>query len=534
MVQQNLSSLIWNANDDVLRGIFKPSEYTQAILPFILMRRMDCVNVNTSNLTIKDVAQQLDNYLNGFETPIREIINAFNIEPIVKKLERFNRLELFLSKFEDYNLHPDIIDNHQMGTVYEELLGRYAESTNASNGEHYTPRDIIELLVALVFADEQLIEGQQVSLYDPCCGTGGILTLARDWLLNKDSNVKVELYGQEINTLTWAICQADILLSGGDPNNIGGPKSSLSEDYHCDTKFDYMISNPPFGVNWKEDKAVVETECNNKSGRFNAGVPRLSDGSLLFLQHMVHKMHSDRTSRIGIIFNASPMFTGGAESGESNIRRWILENDLLDAIVALPESMFYNTAITTYIWIVTNKKSVNRQGHVQLIDARLKCSKLRKKLGYKSNYISKEQVKDITTLYRANAQNNLSKILPNNHFGYTNITVEQPLVQDNKDLFARTSDKHLTPDPNKRDTERVPLCEDIEEFFEREVKPFCPDAWVDRSKDKLGYEIEFLKEFYTFKPLRSLEDIEEDLSKVTAEIESLSDDCYGDSMPLAL
>lgn len=525
---ENLSSLIWNANDDVLRGVFKPSEYTQAILPFVLLRRLDCLDVNEAGLTLTAVSKEVDRYLEGFEQSIRKTIQAFDIKSVVTRLQSVNRLELFLSLFEGFNLHPDVIDNHQMGTVYEELLSRYAETTNADNGDHYTPRDIIELLVALVFSDSLETLGDSVKLFDPCCGTGGMLTAGRDWLLkHADPNMKVELYGQELNNMTWAICQTDILLTGGDSNNIGGPKSSLSDDQHATAKFDYMISNPPFGVNWKSDKAAVLAEAQRPDGRFSAGVPRVSDGAFLFVQHMLHKMNQQRTSRIGVILNGSPLFTGEAGSGESNIRKWILENDLLETIVALPEQMFYNTGIPTYIWILTNRKSSSRRGYVQLIDAREYHSPLRKNLGKKTRFIAKKEQETILALYRECIEGDNSKILPNQHFGYTKITVEQPLEQPGNDLFGSDNKK---PDVNKRDTERVPLGKDIDEYFDIEVKPFLPNAWIDRTQDVVGYEINFGKIFYKYTPLRDPADILADIIELDKEISKVTKELFGDAI----
>ena len=289
----NLSSLIWSANDDVLRGVFKPSEYTRAILPFVLLRRLDCMRINTSSLTLRSIEQSFTSYIQGFSESIQHCIAAFDIQPVLNKLKKHGRLDMFLSKFEEFELHPERVDNHQMGTVYEELLSRYVEVTNAENGEHFTPRDIVNLLVALVFAEDQESLPNTVRLFDPCCGTGGLLTAGRDWLLkNVNANMRVELYGQELNQMTWAICQADMLLTGSNPKQIGGPTSSLSEDEHSLRKFDYMISNPPFGVNWREDRKFVVSESKKPNNKFLAGLPKTSDGSMLFLQHMIDKMHS--------------------------------------------------------------------------------------------------------------------------------------------------------------------------------------------------------------------------------------------------
>jgi type I restriction enzyme M protein len=319
--------------------------------------------------------------------------------------------------------------------------------------------------------------------------------------------------------VTYSICKSDLLMMDENPDNIRGPLSSLSEDQFQGRKFDYMITNPPFGVSWKSEKEFVDEEAKDPSGRFFAGTPRSSDGSLLFLQHLIHKMNPEG-SRIGLVFNGSPLFTGDAGSGESDIRKWIIENDWLECIVSLPDRMFFNTGITTYIWIVTNKKSSDRKGKVQLIDGTSFFTSMRKNLGDKGKYITDEQSQQLFEIYQNNEDNEFCKIYPNNFFGYTKVVVEQPLIE-NGDI---KTDKKGNPkaDTSKRDTERVPLSESIDDYYDREVRPHLSDSWMDRSKDKVGYEIKFTKYFYRFTPLRSLDDISNDLKTLDDEIQKLS------------
>lgn len=411
MAKQNLSSLIWSTADDVLRGMFKPSEYGRIILPFVVLRRLDCVlepqkdkafelyekykkklkdfnkviqsqldlpffNISRFDLLrIKsdpnNVLKNFNNYVQGYSNNVLDIIENFQIDPLVVKLNKNKKLYLLIDKFTEFDLHPNKVDNHMMGSVYEELLRKFSEMSNEESGDHFTPRDIVKLLVSLVFGgDKENLrgEGKLRSVYDPCCGTGGMLTIGKEWIKkNINKNLKIEMYGQELNDVTYAICKSDFLMSDENPENIKGPSSSLSNDQYADRKFDYMITNPPFGVSWKSEEDFINQEAKDMKGRFSIGVPRVSDGSLLFLQHLIHKMESER-SKIGIVFNGSPLFTGDAGSGESEIRKWVIENDWLECIVSLPDRMFFNTGITTYIWIVTNKKSPERKGKVQLID----------------------------------------------------------------------------------------------------------------------------------------------------------------------
>ncbi len=562
-MNQNLSSLIWSTADDVLRGMFKPSEYGRIILPFVVLRRLDCVlepqkdkahelyekykkdlkdptSVIQGQLKLpffnyskydllrlksdpNNVFKNFENYINGYSKNVLNIIENFQIDPLVTKLNKNKKLYLLIDKFTEFDLHPSKIDNHQMGSLYEELLRKFSEMSNEESGDHFTPRDIVKLLVSFVFGgDKENLQGEGKirSVYDPCCGTGGMLTIGKDWIkenINKD--LKVELFGQELNDVTYAICKSDFLMSDENPENIQGPLSSLSEDQFPDRKFDYMITNPPFGVSWKSEENFVKQEEKDSNGRFSVGTPRTSDGSLLFLQHLISKMESSG-SRIGIVFNGSPLFTGDAGSGESEIRKWIIENDWLECIISLPDRMFFNTGITTYIWIVTNKKSSDRKGNVQLIDGTSFSTSMRKNLGDKGKYINDEQIQQLFEIYQGNKENEFCKIYPNNFFGYTKIIVEQPLIVDGD----MKKDKHGNPKPDtsKRDTERVPLSESIDYYYDREVKSHLPESWMDRSKDKIGYEINFTKYFYQFTPLRSLEEISSDLKTLDDEIQKLS------------
>ena len=559
----NLSSLIWSSADDVLRGLFKPSEYGRVILPFVVMRRLDCVLepkkdevfelytkykdqlsdptpvilrkvgypfFNSSKFDLSriksdpnNVLMNFNNYVQGYSKNVLDIIENFSINPLVEKLHKNKRLYLLIDKFTEFDLHPNKIDNHQMVSVYEELLRKFSEMSNEESGDHFTPRDVVKLLVSFVFGGDRKDlqgEGKIRSVFDPCCGTGGLLTIGKEWIHeNINPNLKVDLYGQELNDVTYSICKSDLLMMDENPENIHGPCSSISDDRLQGRKFDYMITNPPFGVSWKSEEEFVTEEAKDPNGRFFVGTPRTSDGSLLFLQHLIHKMNPEG-SRIGIVFNGSPLFTGDAGSGESDIRKWIIENDWLECIVSLPDRMFFNTGITTYIWIVTNKKSKERKGLVQLIDGTSFSTSMKKNLGDKGKFITEEQIKQLFKIYQSNSENEFSKIYPNSFFGYTKVVVDTPLIEDG----VVKTDRHgnQKPDTSKRDNERVPLAENIDEYFEREVKPYSPSSWMDRSKDKIGYEINFTKYFYKFKPIRSLDEISKDLKALDAEIKQLS------------
>ncbi len=468
----NHANFIWSVAD-LLRGDYKQSDYGKVILPLTVIRRLDCVldptkpavldrytslkgkveNVdpilesvagqrffNTSPLDFRrllddptQVAGNLRAYIAGFSEGAREVIDKFDFDVQITRLARDNLLYLVLSKFADIDLHPNVVSNVEMGYLYEELIRKFSELSNETAGEHFTPREVIRLMVNLLFVeDDEMLTGPGVvrTLFDPACGTGGMLSVAEDHLRSLNSAAQLEVFGQELNDETYAICRSDMMLKGQDASHIV-QGNSFSEDGHAGRKFDYMLANPPFGVEWKKVKDEVETEHDKLgfAGRFGAGLPRINDGSFLFLQHMISKMKSpeDGGSRIAIVFNGSPLFTGAAGSGESEIRRWIIENDWLEAVVALPDQLFYNTGISTYFWIVTNRKTPERRGKVQLIDARQYFVKMRKSLGDKRKELSDEQIEAITRLYGDFAEGDEVKIFPNEAFGYQRITVERPL-----------------------------------------------------------------------------------------------------------
>ena len=556
-----ISSFIWNVCDDVLRGLFKPHEYGDIILPFTVLRRLDCVleehkdtvidlykeyqhkvedptpiilnqihttffnhskyDLNRLRQDPSNVQMNLQNYLGGYSENVVEIIENFQLEKPIEKLNKNNRLFQFIDKFSEIDLHPNRVTNHQMGQVFEELLRKFSEMSNETSGEHYTPRDIVRLLVSLVFSqDEQELqgEGKVRSIFDPCCGTGGMLTIGKEWVLeNINDNVRFRLLGQELNPQTFSICKSDMMITGEDPNNIR-LGSSLSEDQFQGEKFDYMTTNVPFGVSWKSEQDYIINESENSQGRFSVGTPRVSDGSLLFLQHLISKME-DKGSRIGIVFNGSPLFTGDSGSGESEIRKWIIENDWLECIVSLPDRLFFNTGISTYIWIVNNKKSGKRQGKVQLIDGSSFFKSMKKNLGEKSKEIPDEGREIILQHYLKFEENEFCKIYPNKFFGYTKVTIEQPIIENGNVVTDKQGNPK--PDKKKRDYERIPLSDNIDEYYDREVKPHLPDSWMDISNNKVGFEINFTKYFYQYKPLRSLNDISQDLLRLDKETEGL-------------
>lgn len=565
--QQELSSFIWNVCDDVLRGLFKQHEYGEVILPFVVLRRLDCVlepnkdeiyklyeeyksKVDDPSPIIKNTVNKefynhskydlvrlksdpkniyinFQNYINGYSKNVFEIIENFQFEKPVEKLHKNNKLYLLIDKLTEIDLHPNVVDNHTMGQIFEELLRKFSEMSNETSGEHYTPRDIVNLLVSLVFSEnkEDLMgEGKIRSVFDPCCGTGGMLTTGKEWVReNINPNIELVISGQELNPQTYSICKSDMLISGENPDNIR-LGSSLSEDKFQGDKFEYMISNPPFGVSWKSEEEFVKNESNNPQGRFSVGTPRTSDGSLLFLQHLISKMES-KGSRIGIVFNGSPLFTGDSGSGESEIRKWIIENDWLECVVQLPDSLFFNTGITTYIWIVNNKKKTNRKGKVQLIDGSNLFKPMKKSLGSKRKEVSDEQRELILKTYTDFKESEISKIFPNQFFGFTKVTIEQPLKEDGK--IVKDKKGNIKTDGSLRDNERIPLGVDIDEYFEREVKPHLPESWMDRSKDSVGYEINFTKYFYQYKPLRSLGDLTKELLDLEKESDGLMNKLIG-------
>ena len=566
---QELSNFIWNVCDDELRGLFKQHEYGDVILPFVVLRRLDCVLepekdrvvqlwdewkgkvddptpviLNQIGLTfynhskfdlqrlIKDptnIGINLEKYLDSFSPNVIEIIENFGLDKPIGKLKKNKRLFSFIQKFTEIDLHPDVVDNHTMGQVFEELLRRFSEMSNETSGEHYTPRDVVRLLVSLIFSpDEERLKGKGLvrSIYDPCCGTGGMLTLSQNWIREKvDSDVQLRLLGQELNPQTYSICRSDFLISGDDPDNIR-LGSSLSEDRFPKDRFDYIITNPPYGVSWKTEKSMIEEESKNPNGRFSVGTPRSSDGQLLFLQHMISKMDRDRGSRIGVVFNGSPLFTGDSGSGESEIRKWIIENDWLECVVRLPDQLFFNTGITTYLWIVSNRKPESRKGRVQLIDGSGFSVTMRKSLGNKRKRITGDMRRRIIEEYLQFEESDVSKIYPNEFFGYTKVCIDQPLIENGE--MKKSRDGSWKPDTKKRDYERIPLLEDIDEYLEREVSPHLEEFRKEDSKTSVGYEINFSRYFYEYTPPRSSKDILDEIMKLDEESEGLLSRVRGD------
>lgn len=561
---QEKANFIWTVADDILRGTFKQHEYGDVILPFVVLRRLDCVLEDTKSEVIetyekfkskldeeqirpillnisdlnfynvspydlkrlsqdaKNIERNFNNYINGYGKDVREILENFQIDKIVTKLSKNNLLFMVISKFTEIDLHPGTVTNHDMGSIFEILIRKFSELSNETAGEHFTPREVIRLMVNLLFAEHKdELQGKGIirTIFDPACGTGGMLTIAKEHIhQNINPDLEVLMFGQELNEQSYAIAKSDFLVAGENADNIR-QKSSFDNDQFKGHRFNYMLSNPPFGVSWKKEQTFIEEEAEDPNGRFFAGLPRISDGALLFLQHMISK-REETGSRIAIIFNGSPLFTGDAGSGESNIRKWIIENDWLEAIVALPTELFYNTGIATYIWIVTNKKPERRKGKVQLINSVEFFQKMRKSLGNKRNYITDEQIEEITRIYSSYEEGDLCKIFDNDDLGYTKVTVERPLVDD-KGRLQKDKQGNPKPNPSLRDFEKIPLKEDIDEYFKREVLPHVNDAWMERSKDKTGYEINFNKYFYKYQPLRSLEEIKRDILALEKETEGL-------------
>jgi len=601
----NLSSFIWSVAD-LLRGDYKQSDYGKVILPFTVLRRLDCVLeptkvkvlaefaakkkaglnpdpfllrasgqsfYNTSDMDLgklmgdqDHISQNLFAYVQGFSPAVRDIFERFSFSTQIDKLAKSGLLYLVTEKFVGIDLHPEAVDNHEMGLAFEELIRKFAELSNETAGEHFTPREVIRLMVNLLFVEDDDVlskPGVVRTIYDPTAGTGGMLSVAGEQLAELNPQARLTMFGQELNDESYAICKADMLIKGQDVANIVAG-NTLSEDGHAHTKFDYMLSNPPFGVEWKKVEKEVrkEHESEGFNGRFGPGLPRVSDGSLLFLLHLLSKMRpaQDGGSRFGIVLNGSPLFTGGAGSGESEIRRYVLENDLVEAIIGLPTDMFYNTGISTYVWIVSNRKPALRKGKVQLIDASLFWQRIRKSLGSKRKEMSETHIAEVTTLFGSFVEAQLatvfdaegkdtkrqvvreggsppvapeggcvklaplSRIFPNEAFGYCTITVERPLRDDKGEVVIGSKGKQkskLQADSALRDTENVPLSEDVDTYFKREVLPHAPDAWIDHEKTKTGYEILFNRYFYVFEPPRPLAEIDAELAKVTARITAM-------------
>lgn len=592
-------NLIWQIAES-LRGVYKPEKYGDVILPMCVIKRFDEIIsekkeailkahqlykdipeesqeeliktelngldfYNISPFGFKNLCDDQDHlkenfiaYLQGFSSNIKDIIAHFDFNKDIDKLAKNNQLFHVIKEFNSVDLHPKRVDNQTMGYIFEELIRKFKE--NAEAGDHYTPREVIELCMKMLFMgkiEEIKTKGKVISIADFCCGTGGMLSVGYKYILEQNKDAKVELYGQEINDESYAICKADMLIKGQDTNNIVFG-NTLTDDGHKGKHYRYLISNPPFGVQWKKEQSYVTTEHSTYgfSGRFGAGVPRVSDGSLLFLQNMISKMVDDaQGSRIAIIFNGSPLFTGDAGGGESSIRKWIIESDMLEGIISLPTDLFYNTGISTYIWVLTNKKEKRRKGKILLVNASDFSKPMRKSLGSKRKFIDKEQIEEIATLYQAFENTTHSKIFDNTDFGYTKITIERPktceelqddekfeeltckdeilkklqIIEDEKKAFASkvvfAKFLHVKLKPTElslliaKDTESIPLKKDIQEYFEEEVKPHLPSAWMDESTfENIGYELPFTRHFYEYKTLERFEDIMVEIRELESAI----------------
>lgn len=568
------ANFIWSIAD-LLRGDYKQSDYGKVILPLTVLRRLDCVldatkeevlkkheqlkNTgiedldallnrasgykfhNRSNFTFdklvadpNNIALNLRNYINGFSEDAREIIEQFEFENQINKMDDANLLFMVIKRFQEIDLHPDRITSMEMGYMFEELIRKFAEISNETAGEHFTPREVIKLMVNILFLNDRDIltkKGITKTIYDCCAGTGGMLSVAEEYLNELNPDARLEVFGQELNPESYAICKSDLLIKGQNASNIK-KGNSISEDKLASEKFDYLITNPPFGVKWEKFAKPVKAEHEQlgHGGRFGAGLPSVSDGSFLFLMHLMSKMKrpEDGGSRLALVFNGSPLFSGSPSKtkNESSIRQWIIENDLLEAVIALPNQLFYNTGISTYVWVISNHKPTERKGKVQLINAIDFSKKMSKSLGNKRNEITKKQIAEITKIYGEFQANEYSKIFDNKAFGYAKVTVERP-ERNTKGQVVTDKKGNPKPDSSLRDTENIPLTMDIQEYMEKEVLPHVPDAWVDHSKTNIGYEVNFTKYFYQYKPLRSLDDIRKDIMAIEQETDGLLKEVIG-------
>jgi type I restriction enzyme M protein len=648
MSMNEIVSLSWGAKE-ILRDDFKKTEWGKMILPFMVLRRLGRVleptrdkviseyekmkeenpeyiearlnkitgrgfhNKSKYNLELlvaddKNLQRNMQAYLRGFSENVKDIFESFMFENSIDSLDKHNLLYQMVQRFasSDLDFDPKKIDNHMMGTIYEEVIRRANEAINEEAGHHFTPREVIQLMVNLLFSPEKeslMKKGVVRTIYDPAAGTGGMLSVGSDYIENINPNAIIDVYGQEINEETYAVCKSDMLIKGLDLDRVKQGNSLImgkNGDGFANDKFHYMLSNPPFGVDWGKYEKGILNEAERFEGKYGAGLPRKSDGSLLFLLHMISKMKpkDEGGSRIAIVLNGSSLFVGEAGSGENNIRKWIIENDMLEAIIALPDQLFYNTGIFTYIWIVTNNKDEKRRGKIQLINASSEefYKKMKTSLGKKRNFIDTYRIQKITDIYESFKSGNFCKIFDNEDFGYTRITVEIPLKRNfqiskkklekleqeiafskpdnvktndilvvlkklptklykdheefsydlsNKFLEAnfklrsslqkvienafserdesavpqKDKEGNLIADPDLRDYENVPLKDNIDKYFEKEVKPFIQDAWInDSTRDKVGYEIPFARHFYVYKPVRPLEEINSDIKKLQKEI----------------
>jgi type I restriction enzyme M protein len=633
---RNHATLIWGIAE-LLRGDYKQADYGKVILPLVVMRRLDQMMEPSRDAVIEraaqleeagienlelalravagmqffnrhrlrfhqllddpgNIADLLRSYIDGYSALARQAIDKFEFDGQIDRLKGTNLLYKVIGRVCEVDLHPDRVSNADMGAIFEELIRRFAEASNETAGEHYTPREVVRLMVNLLLdGDDDVLRqpGVRRRVFDCACGTGGMLSELEEQIHRFNPAADVMLYGQELNPESYAICLADMLIKGQDASHIVHG-NSLSEDGHKGEKFHYAIANPPFGVDWSKVEEAVreEHEVQGFDGRFGPGLPRKSDGQLLFLLHLVSKMRSPEEGggRIAIVHNGSPLFTGAAGSGESEIRRYLLENDLLEAIVALPEQLFYNTGIASYVWLISNRKAPEREGLVQLIDARGMWAKMRKSLGEKRRFLTDEHIADITRLHGALEEGEHVKLVPVEQFGYRTITVDRPLrakwvldasawapLPDDK-AFAKLTDRerelvsramfelgngevaggeaelkkavkgmledvgivkppaalikalvarcmvrdpeaepvldakgNVVPDPELRDTENVPLAEDVDAYLEREVRAHVGEAWTADPAGKAGYEIAFTRLFYRYTPPRPSAEVKEEL-----------------------
>lgn len=555
----NHANLIWSLADK-LTGAYKPHEYGLVILPLTVLRRFDVVLeekkqeflkkaksiskdnafrdkllqrasgysfYNESPFTIKTLLDDADKlsenfelYIQGFSEDIRDIFDKyyeFGVQ--IEKLKRHNLLFIVLKEISNVNLHPNLVSNIEMGYIFEELIRRFSESHNEDAGQHYTPREVINLMVNILLNDDrEVLIGKNVSktIYDPACGTGGMLTATEEYLRELNEGVKLITFGQEINEMTFATCKSDIIIKGLDANNIRFG-NTLSNDQFRNEKFDYIISNPPFGRDWKNERSGIEKESKmGMAGRFGYGLPAVNDSQMLFLCHAISKMKDakDGGSRAAIVHNGSPLFNGDAGSGPSEIRRYILENDLLEALVSLPNDIFYNTGITTYLWILNSNKKKERKNKVQLIDAGNVFVKMRKSLGKKRNEITSKQIEEISKIYAQFKEGEFEiddhlleiKIFDTSEFGYHKVTVLSPKLDENgKPMLDKKG--NMIVDKEKTDTENIPLNSDINEYMKTNVLPFDKHAWIDEKKTRIGYEIPFTRHFYKYIPPRSVDEV---------------------------
>ena len=568
------ANFIWSIAD-LLRGDYRQSDYGKVILPLTVLRRLDCVLESTKDTVLKkydqlktsgiedldillnkasgfkfhnhsnftfdklvadpnNIALNLRNYINGFSEDAREIIEQFEFENQINKMDDANLLFIVVKRFQEVDLHPNRISSMEMGYMFEELIRKFAEISNETAGEHFTPREVIKLMVNILFLNDRDIltkKGITKTIYDCCAGTGGMLSVAEEYLNELNPDARLEVFGQELNPESYAICKSDLLIKGQNASNIK-KGNSISEDKLSNEKFDYLITNPPFGVKWeKYAKSVkAEHEQQGHGGRFGAGLPSVSDGSFLFLMHLMSKMKrpEEGGSRLALVFNGSPLFSGSPSKtkNESSIRQWIIENDLLEAVIALPNQLFYNTGISTYVWVISNHKPAVRKGKVQLINAVDFFKKMSKSLGNKRNEITKKQIAEITEIYGNFTPNEFSKIFDNKAFGYAKVTVERP-ERNAKGEVVIDKKGNPKPDSSLRDTENIPLTMSFGEYMQKEVLPHVPDAWIDDSKTNIGYEVNFTKYFYQYKPLRSLEEIRKDILAIEQETDGLLKEVIG-------